>query len=315
VAPVTTTWAIGAFDAVIGSIGGGDTIVVDTTAAAVFAVNGGNPAQVLVTDLIGGAVEGTLTFASGVLAAGAVAGTGGSLVDQVSCFARGTRIGTETGLVAVEDLAVGDRVRTADGGHEPVVWVGSRAVDCARHPKPETVWPVRVRAGAFGDMVPGRDLWLSPDHAVFVGGVLVPVKLLVNGTSIEQVKRSHVVYYHVELPEHAVILAEGLTVESYLDIGDRTDFEGGGTIRLFPDFAAHLVPDAAGMWETLGAMPLVMTGPSLAMARRMAGINELPASSGTDRIILTCQPIEQHVGGIVPKLPHRTRPPTVSVDR
>ena len=55
--------------------------------------------------------------------------------------------------------------------------------------------------------VPTCDLFLSPDHAVFVNGALVPVKLLINGTSIAQVKRSSVTYCHVELPRHDVIFA------------------------------------------------------------------------------------------------------------
>ena len=74
----------------------------------------------------------------------------------------------------VEALSVGDRVITVDGLMKPIVWIGQREVNCARHPVPETVWPVRVRAGAFGDNVPVRDLYLSPDHAVLVSGVLVP---------------------------------------------------------------------------------------------------------------------------------------------
>ena len=47
--------------------------------------------------------------------------------------------------------------------------------------------------------------------SVFVNSVLISAKLLVNGTNIVQMKRNRIVYYHVELPEHAVILAEELT--------------------------------------------------------------------------------------------------------
>ena len=36
-----------------------------------------------------------------------------------------------------------------------------------------------------------------------------------------------IAYYHVELLEHAVLLAEGLPAESYLDAGNRLDFENG----------------------------------------------------------------------------------------
>jgi len=174
---------------------------------------------------------------------------------------------TANGWAAVEDLRIGDRVITNDGRAEPVVWIGQRPVNCLAHPKPETVWPVRVSAGAFGENVPARDLYLSPDHAVFVNDVLVPVKLLLNGVSIARAKRACVTYFHIELPQHAVILAEGLTVESYLDLGDRANFDGGETIRLFPDFATCFTRDAALVWETRGAAPLVTAGPDLVRAR------------------------------------------------
>src|SRR5262249_36630241 len=132
----------------------------------------------------------------------------------------GIRFETDKGPAAVERLRVGDRVVTREGVAEPIVWIGTRAVDCARHPRPETVWPVRGAKHAFGRDVPARDLYLSPDHAVFVDGVLVPVRLLVDGKSIVQVERDAVHYFHVELPRHEVILTEGLTVGSYLDVGD-----------------------------------------------------------------------------------------------
>jgi hypothetical protein len=172
---------------------------------------------------------------------------------QIGCFAEGTLIETETGPVAVEALATGDCVVTADGLIEPVAWVGSRAIDCRAHPRPETVWPARVAAGAFGPELPVRDLFLSPDHAVFVNHVLIPVKLLINGTSIVQVNWDRVRYFHVELPRHDVILAEGLPVESYLDTGDRAKFSGGAVISLYPDFAART-------WQMRGCAPLVLTG-------------------------------------------------------
>jgi hypothetical protein len=106
-----------------------------------------------------------------------------------------------------------------------------------------------------------------------VNNVLVPVKLLISGASIVQVKRRAVTYFHVELPRHAVILAEGLPVESYLDVGGdvggRANFQNAsGTIRLFPDFAALPVSNTALAWETRGAAALVTAGSELAAVRR-----------------------------------------------
>jgi len=178
------------------------------------------------------------------------------------CFAAGTRIGLADGSSrAVEDLSPGDTVFTRPGEAGDVVWIGSRHVNCVAHPRPETVCPVRVRRGAFGDNLPHADLFLSPDHAILVDDVLVPARLLVNGSSIASVPRDEITYYHIELPEHAIIRAEGLDVESYLDSGDRANFGNGGrVVRMIPDFMSRL-------WETEGCAPLVVTGAKLQAAR------------------------------------------------
>jgi len=181
--------------------------------------------------------------------------------DVLTCFVEGTLIATKAGAVPVERLAAGDQVLLAEGETAEVVWLGRRHVDCRRHPRPEQVWPVRVRAGAFGPGQPARSLFLSPAHAVFVNNILVPVKYLINGVSIEQVKVDAVSYYHVELPQHDLLLAEGLPVESYLDVGDRWNFEnGGGAVTLVPDFSVL-------RWETEGCAKLVVYGEELERAR------------------------------------------------
>ena len=156
-----------------------------------------------------------------VYAGGPETGPGFNLT--VPCFATGTRLLTAAGEVAVEHLAVGDLVPTLTGGRlVPVRWIGHCIVDCGRHPHPEDVWPVRVWAGAFGPGCPARDLLLSPDHAVHVDATLVPIRHLVNGATIIQEAVDRVEYWHVELPTHQVLFAEGLAVESYLDTGNRS---------------------------------------------------------------------------------------------
>jgi hypothetical protein len=155
-------------------------------------------------------------------------------VAYAACFVTGTLISTPQGASRVEDLAVGAEVTTLLGGRAAeVIWVGTRRIDCTRHPEPSRVWPVRIAAHAFGDAAPSRDLLLSPEHAVYVDGALVPVGALINGTSIVQVPQDHVTYWHIELAQHNVVLAEGLACESYLDAGTRADFDSeGGVITL-----------------------------------------------------------------------------------
>jgi len=246
----------------------GDSFVITGGTLSNLGVSNGN--TLTAQDSGGGAGAGgidQIIFGSAISQSG-FAIVNGNTLQAVSCFAEGTRIGTPGGMVAVEELRVGDRVLTIDGTHEAIVFLGQRAVHCHAHPAPETVWPVRVRAGAFGENVPVRDLYLSPDHAVYVNDALVPVKLLINGASIAQTRRDHIVYHHVELPRHAVIFAEDMPVESYLDIGDRSNFQNSGEVmRLFPDFTGCLSSVAAAIWESRGGAPLILAGPELAAAR------------------------------------------------
>lgn len=156
---------------------------------------------------------------------------------ELACFAAGTRLATAHGAVAVERLRPGDRLRTAGGALRPVRWIGWRTIDLTRHPDPRRAQPIRILADAFADGVPARDLLLSPDHAVFDRGRLIPIRLLVNDATIRrETRRRKVTYFHVELDSHDLLLAEGLAAESYLDTGNRGIFENADEpLILHPD--------------------------------------------------------------------------------
>jgi hypothetical protein len=85
-----------------------------------------------------------------------------------------------------------------------------------------------IRAGAVDDGVPSRDLRVSPLHNLFIDGSLIPVLQLVNGTSVVTCDdMDPIAYYHIELPVHAVVLAEDMPAESYVDRGDRAMYLTG----------------------------------------------------------------------------------------
>ena len=153
----------------------------------------------------------------------------------VACFAETTRIATASGDRAVEQLAVGDIVLTTEGPQR-IVWIGSRRIHLAGHPHPERVRPIRFAVGSLGDGLPRRPLLLSPDHALWIDGHLIAARQLVNGASVAMQDVSDVHYFHVELERHAILFAEGAAAESYLDTGNRTQFEGAVT-SLHADFA------------------------------------------------------------------------------
>jgi hypothetical protein len=132
------------------------------------------------------------------------------------------------------------------------------------------VQPVLISAGAIGHGLPARDLVVSPDHALYLRGRLIPAKALLNGSSIRQLNRDSVTYYHIELPAHGVLFAEGAAAESYLETGNRGAFENGGPgMILHPDFAQ-------GLREANGCAPFAEYGPVVEAVRseilRRAGI-------------------------------------------
>jgi autotransporter-associated beta strand protein len=255
----------------------------------------GSPADATLTNPITGFVPGTtidlpgLTFADGVTAdlvggtltasgggdsftlavAGAPSGmlltapdgSGGTQI--IACFAAGTRIATAHGEVPVEKLRAGDLVWTASGRLAPIAWLGHRRLVPRRLADPETVMPVRIRAGAFADSVPLHDILLSPDHAVLVASRLIPVRHLVNGATILREKVASITYWHVELTAHDVLLAEGLPCETYLDTGNRAAFANAGTVVLAtPEFAR-------AVWAAGGCAELALNGAAVEHARAL----------------------------------------------
>ncbi len=223
-------------------------------------------------------IQGTFATSNFQLASD---GSGGT--NLIVCFGAGTRIATPGGATAVEDLAIGDIVSAHFAGDVPIRWIGRRDVDCTRHPDPRSAWPVRVCAGAFGAGQPASDLFLSPNHAVFVEDVLIPVGRLINGTSIMQVPMDRITYFHLELAQHDLLQANGLLTESYLDVGDRANFSNAdGPTRLIPTFATSL-PGIGAMWEAAGCAPLIVHGPKLesvraSVAARAGSQSDLPPS-------------------------------------
>ena len=146
--------------------------------------------------------------------------------DELACFLQGTLIRTPDGEVPVETLKAGDLVLTTTGEARPVLWLGRRAVE-TRLAHPLTALPIHIRPDALGRGLPARDLFVSPDHAFFIGGMLIQAAALVNGVTIT---RHHdlpeiFTYYHVELQDHDLIYAEGLPAETFIDNLERETFD------------------------------------------------------------------------------------------
>lgn len=189
-----------------------------------------------------------------------------AMTTTATCFLAGTHILTERGEVVVEELLARhlarapheatDRVATLVDGlitFRPIRWIGGRHVDGAAA---MDGGPIRIRRGAFTENVPHRDLLVTAEHCIFVDGRLIPARMLVNRRSIiEDRAVSDYSFYHIELDAHAILLAEGLSTESYLDTGNRACFSDAALTALHPALAT---PAGHKSWSTDACAPLAV---------------------------------------------------------
>jgi hypothetical protein len=184
----------------------------------------------------------------------------------------------------VEALSPGDPLITAAGDRRPVRWIGRRTLDLSAA---ASARPVMIAANALGPGMPMRPVRLSPLHAVFLDGVLVPATHLVNGATIRQeTARAAVTYYHIELDRHDIVLADGMACETYLDTGNRGPLYQEEGVR---------TPAARA------CAPLVTAGPRLAAIRRR--LHRIALNAGFS---LTYRPALRAIAGEATVLPEIT---------
>ncbi|MDF0600725.1 Hint domain-containing protein [Psychromarinibacter sp. C21-152] len=168
----------------------------------------------------------------------------------------GTLIDVDGGRKPVEELQVGDLVRTKDNGLQPVRWIAARTLDAAALAADPTLRPIRIRAGALGEAKPARDLIVSPQHCVLLDDwrcqllfgedeVLATAQALLNDHSITVDHGARAVtYYHFMFDRHEIVYSNGAETESFhpgqarlgkLDAAKRAEL-----FKLFPELAHDL---------------------------------------------------------------------------
>lgn len=158
-------------------------------------------------------------------------------------------IRTPDGERPVEDLRQGDIVlvcaKDGSAATRRIIWAGSASVsiDSARSDD-EAGYPVRFRANALAPSVPDRDLFITPEHCVFIEGALVPARMLVNGDSIAYDRsQSRFEIFHFRTEDHEVIWSNNMTTETLLGCGEAAGLQSSVEERL--DVTAPVTMDDA----------------------------------------------------------------------
>lgn len=142
-----------------------------------------------------------------------------------ACYTAGTLIATPDGARAVETLAPGDLVTTADGRAVPVRLSVSRTLpgrDAALFP---ALRPYTIPAGSLGPSVPARDLTVSALHRILIrdpglGPLFGFDAAFVAARDLPMARPSDaaapLTYVHLLCDDHECLIANGAESESLL---------------------------------------------------------------------------------------------------
>ena len=147
------------------------------------------------------------------------------MFEEAFCaFAQGTLIQTADGYVAIEDLSPGMQIATADGGTQPLKWIGSMTI----FPNGETLGVeeshlFRLTEGGYGLDRSAPDLMLGPSARLLPGIMatdsstrLIPIADMADGNSVIRVRPfSPVRVFHICLDNHRLIRANGVLAETF----------------------------------------------------------------------------------------------------
>lgn len=157
-----------------------------------------------------------------------------------TCILRGTYVHSMFGDVSVENLKIGDLIKSSvTGEFRSIRWIGRRLLAGSsfdtEHLR-KIHLPVRIARDAISQGLPARDLYISPGHALLIGEYGVSARLLINGSSIRQVDAmEEIEYFHIELDTHDGMYAEGLPIETYLEADNRQAYDNAADYEaLYP---------------------------------------------------------------------------------
>lgn len=144
----------------------------------------------------------------------------------MTCFATGTKVTTEEGEIAVDQLKPGQRILTRDNGYQPVRWIWTTRMSGRYLFDNPHLRPVMVRKGAFGDGMPVADTMMSQNTRVPVVtkslrliGIerieMLALKNLIDHDSVLFMPVVGIQYVHLVFDQHEIVAANGFWTECF----------------------------------------------------------------------------------------------------
>jgi hypothetical protein len=116
---------------------------------------------------------------------------------------------------------------------KPIIGIGSFKVTKTD----EKTAPICIKKGAVKENCPENDLYVSPEHIVLFPDRLDKAKNFINTNINNETKTVYqdfllmnIEYYHIELEEHCLIVAENMFAETFITNGDKSMFEEWKTL-------------------------------------------------------------------------------------
>ncbi len=141
--------------------------------------------------------------------------------NSVPCFGPDTLIDTPNGPKPIANICVGDEVWTLDRGVQPVIWAGQRSVSRMQALANRRLRPTSYAGDLEGTGQPTHPLTLSQNHRLLIAD---PMAEYITGQAEVFVKagwvsrslmpKASISWHHILLPQHEVIRANGIWVES-----------------------------------------------------------------------------------------------------
>ena len=176
----------------------------------------------------------------------------------VVCFTAGSLIDTEFGPRRIEELEIGDLIRTMDNGLLPLRWIGHRVVSTQEQVEHPELCPIEIDKEALGPQTPIRITRVSPQHRLLVSNelthalfanthMLCPAVSLVGQTGIRQCEPGkQVEYIHILFDQHEVVFVDGQPSESFYPnekgLAALSPLARKEIFALFPDIESATLP-------------------------------------------------------------------------